>query len=78
MHENNALIAKRGVDNALFSARAPQSFSRCECGDLLPGTCPGVGNCPYATPAVRHEEPDPDRLLEDRRERRRIDREQGA
>lgn len=22
---------------------------RCECGDDLPGTCPGVRNCPYSS-----------------------------
>lgn len=23
-------------------------IERCQCGDDLPGTCPGVAHCPYA------------------------------
>lgn len=25
-----------------------QRRSRCQCGDDLPGSCPGVANCPYS------------------------------
>ena len=75
------LPAKRGGNAPPFAGLVLQSFpraGRCQCGDDLPGTCPGVGNCPYAEAPAPEEEPDADRLYEDWRERRRIEREQGA
>lgn len=34
----------------LMDWREPKRPTRCQCGDDMPGQCPGPSNCPYNQP----------------------------
>jgi hypothetical protein len=40
----------------LLDWHEPKQLTRCQCGDDLPGICPGPANCPYN----RSEEQEPE------------------
>lgn len=37
-----------GVEEYGFQIRPRRNLARCQCGDDLPGRCPGVAACPHA------------------------------
>jgi len=45
---------------AIDERRALSRATRCQCGDDLPGRCPGPQNCPYSDFAVEQEGADLD------------------
>jgi hypothetical protein len=39
---------RRGYEDEVLELKPKKPDTRCQCGTDLPGTCPGVNQCPHA------------------------------